>query len=277
MSRLSATLGGGATLFAALLLLAPACERGPRRSVDEILAIRALGLAYMEENSLDGAEAEFRQLTEMLPDESMGFANLGLVYLRKGSYREAERNMRRALELEPGDPDVRLMLAKLLERTGRRDEARRQLERAVRDTPRHVKSLYALAHMPAAGQAGGGREQREGYLRKLVEVTPSNMAARLLLIEALLRNNKPDEGLAHVEQLRARLPELPAQAESFHDAAVEHMRNGRADRALQSMVALANFVKLTQLYREAIVNLEGPGDELICSPIVSFSRPLAAL
>lgn len=245
--------------------------------MDEILAIRARGLASLEENRLDEAEVEFRKLTEMLPDEPMAFANLGLAHLRKGNYEQAEPNVRRALELEPGDPDVRLMLAKLLERTGRRDEARRHLERAVRDTPRHVKSLYALAQLPAAGQAGEGRKQREGYLRKLVEVTPSNMAARLLLIEALLRNNKPDEGLAHVEQLRARLPELPAQAESFHDAAVEHMRNGRADRALQSMVALANFLKITQLYREAIVNLEGPGDELICSPIVSFSRPLGAL
>jgi len=259
----------------AALLLA-ACERPAEagRSADEILAVRARGLAYMEENRLDDAEAEFRQLTVLLPDESMGFANLGLVHLRKADYSAAERNLRRALDLAPDDPDVHLMLARLLERTGRGGDARRQLEDALRATPRHVKSLYALSQMPDLGGGGGGGERREEYLRKLVEATPSNVAARLLLIETLLRKDRPAEGLAHVEQLRDRLPALPAEAEAFRGAAVGHMRNGRSDRALQSMLAFANLLKTTQLYREAIVNLEGPGNALICSPIVSFSRPM---
>lgn len=274
MSRFSASFG--TTVSAALLLLALAsCERRPQASARELLTTRTLGLAYMEENRLDEAEAEFKKLAAMAPGESMGFANLGLVYLRKGSFREAERNMRRALELEPGDPDIRLMLATVLELTDRRDEAQRELERTLRDAPDHLKSLYALAQLSAGATDQAGRARREGYLRTLVELAPGNVAARLLLIEVLLRNAKPDEALAHLEQLRARIPELPAQAESFHDAAVEHMREGRADGALQPMLTLTNFLKVTGAYQAGIMDLEGPGGVLIGFPIVTFSRPIA--
>ncbi len=46
------------------------------------ITMRTLGLAYLEENKLSEAEAEFLKLTKLAPDEALGFANLGLVYLR---------------------------------------------------------------------------------------------------------------------------------------------------------------------------------------------------
>lgn len=266
------------TVLSALILAVLAgCERRPPASTREILTTRTLGLAYLEENRLDEAEAEFKKLTEMAPQESMGFANLGLVYLRKGNYRDAERNIRHALDLAPEDPDIRLMLAKVLELTDRKGEAQRELERTLRKAPDHLKSLYALAQLSSDATDEVGRTRREGYLGSLVELAPANVAARLLLIEALLRDGKPDEALAHLEQLRARIPELPSQAVSFHDAAVEHMRAGRADLALQPMLTFANFLKVTGAYQAGIMDLEGPGGVLIGFPVVTFSQPMAEL
>jgi cytochrome c-type biogenesis protein CcmH/NrfG len=256
--------------FALLALLG--CERRPPIATGEILTTRTLGLAYLEENRLGEAESAFKRLTELAPREPLGFANLGLVYLRQGNYADAERSMRRALDLEPSDPAIRLMLAKVLALTDRVPEARHVLERTLADTPAHLKSLYALAQLPADGADPEERARRVEYLQRLVALTPANLTARLLLIKALLEHDKPDEALAHLEQLHAQVAELPPQAVPFFDQAVEQMRAGRASAALRPMLVLTNFLRATGAYQAGVSALEGPGGILIGFPIVTLSR-----
>jgi tetratricopeptide (TPR) repeat protein len=76
-------------LGAIFLMTMLGCEQRPAVSSPEILTIRTLGLAYLEENRLTEAEAQFTRLTELAPDEPLGFANLGLVHLRQGNYEAA--------------------------------------------------------------------------------------------------------------------------------------------------------------------------------------------
>ena len=271
-SRLAQAWAAGMVVLAT----GAACERrSERREVwgTEILTTRTLGLAYLEENRLDEAGTEFRKLTQLAPDEPLGFANLGLVYLRQANYENAERSIRRALELEPSDPDIRLMLAKVLELTDRVADARRVLEGTLSDTPGHLKSLYALAQLSANPDDAEQRRRREGYLERLVGLASGNVAARLLLIDVLLKNSKPDDALAQVEQLHAQIPELPPQAVSFFDAAVEHMRVGRASDAQRPMLVVGNFLKVTGGYQAGIMDLEGPGGVLLGFPVVTLSQP----
>ncbi|MCJ7627356.1 MAG: FG-GAP-like repeat-containing protein, partial [Longimicrobiales bacterium] len=184
-------------------------------------------------------------------------------------------SIRRALELEPSDPDVRLLLARVLELTGRVPEAREVLQGTLSDTPDHLKSLYALSQLSADSEDPEDRVRREGYLLSLVELTPANVPARLMLIQVLLENDKPDDALANLEELHAQIPELPAQAVSFFDQAVESMRAGQASEALRPMLVFGNFLKVTGLYQAGVNALEGPGGVLIGFPIVTFSRPVA--
>ena len=261
-----------------VLIAGAACRRGAERQQvqqGEILTTRSLGLAYLEENRLDEAAAEFRKLTELAPQEPLGFADLGLAYLRQGNYPEAERSIRRALELTPKDPDIRLMLAKVLELTSRAPEARRVLEGTAADVPTHLKSWYALAQLSADPNDAEARARREGYLQRLVGLAPGNVAARLLLIDVLLKNGKADDALAQVEQLQAQIPELPPQAAPFLDAAVEQMRAGRAADAQRPMLVVSNFLRATGAYQAGIGNLEGPGGVLLGFPVVTFSQPTA--
>ncbi len=73
------------------VLAAMACsESEPQLTTRELITIRTLGSAYLEENNLAAAEVEFLKLTEFAPDEPLGFHNLGLVYLRQGLYSQAE-------------------------------------------------------------------------------------------------------------------------------------------------------------------------------------------
>ena len=263
-------------LEAVVVLAFHGCEHRPRASAQELLTTRTLGLAYLEENRLDEAAAEFQRLTEMAPDEPLGFANLGLVYLRQGDYEAAERSIRRALDLEPSDPDIRLLLAKVLELSDRPDEARQVLEGTLADTAAHLKSLYALAQLAADSPDSTQRARRAEYLERLVALAPANVPARLQLIEALLENDRPDDALAHLEQLRAQIPELPPQAIPFLDDAVEQMRAGSASEARRPMLVLSNFLRATGVYQAGVNALEGPGGVLIGFPVVTFSQAMAA-
>jgi cytochrome c-type biogenesis protein CcmH/NrfG len=255
-----------------VLLTLLGCEKRPPVSTGEILTTRTLGLAYLEENRLTEAEAAFTRLTELAPREPLGFANLGLVYLRQGDYQEAERSIRRALDLEPSDPDIRLLLAKVLELTDRAADARGVLEGTLSKTPAHLKSLYALAQLSADAADPEERARRVEYLDRLVALAPANVTARLQLIEALLESDKPDDALAHLEQLHAQIPELPPQAVPFFDQAVEHMRAGQASEALRPLLVVGNFLRATGLYQAGVSALEGPGGVLIGFPIVSLSQ-----
>ncbi|MFQ5690740.1 MAG: FG-GAP-like repeat-containing protein [Gemmatimonadota bacterium] len=255
------------------------CEerpRAPETPSRELLTIRTLGLAYLEENELAEAEAEFLKLTQLAPDEALGYANLGLAYLRMGRYGEAEGQVRRARDLRPADPDIRLLLAEVYRLTDRRDSARRELERALEETPNHVKSLYALARLYADTGDEAGRARRERYLEELVELAPANLFARLRLIETLVRDDKPDEALGHMEEIRRQIPEFPAEAQEFYDAAIRWLRASRADEALTPTLTYANLLRVTGLYRAGIVDLEGPGAPFIGFPILTFNEPLAA-
>jgi Tfp pilus assembly protein PilF len=229
-------------------------------------------LAFLEENRLDEAEAEFLKLIDLAPDEPLGYANLGLVYLRMGRYEDAETQVDRALDLATDDPNIRLILATVYELTDRADEAREALERSLEASPGHVKSLYALAQLYVDDSDAAGQAERERYLTRIVEIAPGNLAARLLLVETLLRNDKPDDALAQMEAIRQQFPELPEQARVFYDAGAASMRAGNAEDALVPTLTFSNFLRVTGAYQAGILDLEGPGGALIGFPVVTFSQ-----
>jgi Flp pilus assembly protein TadD len=92
--------------------------------VEELYTARMLGTGYLQRNQLPEAEAEFKKLTRLAPDDPLGYADLGLTYLQAGRYAEAEKQLRRARELDPGSSEVGLALARLYSLTGRASEAR---------------------------------------------------------------------------------------------------------------------------------------------------------
>src|SRR5712691_5977186 len=95
------------------MLLVLAC-RGTAPAVDQVarsdsaVTARTWGLAYLQGNQLPQAEAEFRKVVALAPDQAVGYAELGLVYLREGRYREAEGQLHRAAALDSSNSDVAL-------------------------------------------------------------------------------------------------------------------------------------------------------------------------
>ena len=128
-----------------LALLVIGCGKQERSAADAgtILTARTLGLAYLEENRLEDAQAEFTKLIRLAPDEPSGHANLGLVYLRLGRYQDAAREIDRAGALAPDDPDIGLLQATVLRLTGRPGDARRTLEAVLKAAPTHQDVVRA--------------------------------------------------------------------------------------------------------------------------------------
>ena len=243
-------------------------------TVEQIFAARTLGLAYLEESRMDEAVSAFQKLIELAPNEPLGYANLGLVHLRLGQYQQAETHIRKALDLAPGNADIRLMLAELLDVTDRRDEALQELRQNLQKEPDHFKTLYALAEQ---ARNNNDNNEAERHLQHIVDLLPANLAARLQLAEALLRDNKADSALANLEEIRRQMPEFPAQSKEFFDKAIASLHAGDVQSAFSSTAIFHNFLKLTPLYQAGILELKGPGGALAGSPVLTFGRDISTL
>ena len=94
------------------VVLATACKH-KQAPVEELYTTRMLGLSYLQRNELPEAEAQFRKLTELAPDDPLGYANLGLTYLQAGRFDDAEQQLQRARKLDPSSTEIGLALARL--------------------------------------------------------------------------------------------------------------------------------------------------------------------
>ncbi len=244
----------------ALLLLASLSCRPAQTPADAgtILTARTLGLAYLDDNRLDEAEAEFKKLIQLAPGEPSGHANLGVVHMRLGRYPDALRSIDRAVRLAPDDPDIRLLQATAQRLSGDTNAARRTLEASLATAPKHLKTLYAL-------QAWD----------RLVDAAPANVAARLAFAQALLDSGRTIEARDQLELLRQRLPQLPSQAQRFYSAAVTSLQANRTADARAALTRAKGFLETTPVYQASMTELRGPSGTPPGYPIVTFSARLA--
>lgn len=255
------------------------CERKKevkeKQKSADLMTIRTLGLAYLEENNLKEAAAQFQKLIELAPREALGYANLGLVYLRMGKYAEAEEQIKKALAIEPDDPDIRLNLAQIYQLQHREDEAVALLEETIQVHPDHAKSLYKLAEIYSRSRNREHWLRAQKDLEKLVGILPANLPARLDLIEVLLRNRRVDEAVAQMEAIRKQMPELPKESTAFFEKSLSLMRAGKADEALTVVRIFHHFMKLTPVYQSGLADLQGPGGALMGFPVFNFSQNIS--
>ena len=253
-------------------LMAGCADAGPPLDPAEVLTIRTVGLAYLEENRLDEAAVEFERLVEMAPREPLGYANLGLTYLRMGRLSEAQVEVSRALELEPAAPDVRLILAEIFLAQDRTDDARATLEAALEADPQHVKILYALASMDADIGDSAAAARQASALGQVVELQPANVAARVEQVSALLTSGDASAAAVGLEDLRQLVPEFPVEGQDLFDAALVAARAGDAPGARGPALAFHNVMRTTPAYQRGLMDLRGPGGVLVGFPLVTFSE-----
>jgi len=261
--------------FIMAVLALPSCQDKPvdeKQLARDKITLRTLGLAYLEENKLEEAEAEFLKLTDIAPDEALGFANLGLVYLRMDNYPEALKQLDKAVKIDPKDANIRLIRAKAFELNNDTEGAVKELEATLEFADDNPKVTYQLADLYAKGLDEQSKTKRIEYLSKVVEATPQNIVPRLQLIEMLLQQGQADAALKNLEEIGQQFPEFTPEAADFYQKTVDALHKGDAKEALTSLLIFHNFLKLTTPYQAGIKDLKGPGGALIGFPVISFSE-----
>jgi tetratricopeptide (TPR) repeat protein len=265
-------------LIASIFIVLIGCKK--REAIDpdtakQMVTHRNLGLAYLEENKQREAAEEFQKLIEIAPREALGYANLGLIYLRMHEHEQAEKWLQQALKQEQDNPEIRLLLAKVYELTDRENQAIRTLENTLKKHPDHVRTLYQLAQYYLNMQDQSNRQKAEDDLAQVVHALPANVAARLELVELLLRNEKTAQAVEHLEAIRQTLPELPEGSQEIFQRSLEFIRNGNAEQALTPARMFHNQLKPTSFYQAAIIELKGTGGAVSGEPIRRFSHELS--
>ena len=268
-----------------LLLFAVAC-RGAAPGADQArsdsaLTARTWGLAYLQQQQLPRAEAEFHKVVALAPEQALGYADLGLVYLREGRTREAEVELQRAAALDSADSDVGLMLAEVYRLTGREADARGAIDRVLRRDSTDVRALYALARLAARSADPPERQRRESLLRRVVTRAPANIVARLELVDLLLARGSAGAAAGELEALQRQLPRLPREAAGFFQRALVLARTGRAAEAATQATRFHRAMEVTAAYQVGLERLGGssgpsatPG-AFVGYPVLTFNSNMA--
>src|SRR5690349_8544635 len=249
---------------------------GDQARSDSAVTARTWGLAYLQQNQLPKAEAEFRKVVALAPDQALGYADLGLVYLREGRYREAEEQLRKAAALDSSNHDIRLMLARVYEETGREPDARREIERVRQRDSTDIRALYALAELAARSTDS---QERESLLRRILARVPVSLVARLELVDLLLARGTPpaaDSAAAELETLQRQLPQLPRETARFFEASLRLARAGKASEAAAQANRFHRGMEVTAAYKVSLERLGAQrGGPLVGYPILTFNPNLA--
>ena len=259
------------TLLVSGVLLAVSCRVStPENSAaraDSAVTARTWGLAHLQSGQLPQAETEFRKVIALAPDQALGYADLGLVYLRGGRYREAETQLRRAAELDSANSDVALMLATVYGSTGREGDALREIQQVLRRDSTDIRALYALS-----GRTGQGRER---LLREILTRAPTNLVARLELIDLLLARGATGDALGELEAMQRQLPQLPREATRFFEGALRAARAGRTAEAAAQASRFHRALEVTAAYQVGLQRLGGTTGPLAGYPVLTFNQSMA--
>jgi len=247
-------------------------QNSSKQKSSDMIVIRTLGLAYLEENKLEEAEAEFLKFIDIAPKEKLGYANLGLVYLRMGKYKEAEEVTRKAIKIDPKDPNVRLILAKVLQMNGDREGSIFELEESLQFSPEHIKTLYNLSELYSTESDEESQSQREHYTAKVVENAPENLVPRLNLIEILIQKGNSDKALEQMEEISKLFPEFPNEAIEYYDNTLKALQLSDSKNAITSFKIFHNYLKVTSPYQAGVLDLKGPGGSLVGFPVITFDQ-----
>jgi len=268
-------LGSVALLLVAACRAAPPPPGSEQARSDSALTARTWGLAYLQQQQLPRAEAEFQKVVALAPDQALGYADLGLVYLREGRLGEAEAQLRRAAALDSSNNEIVLMLAEVYRLSGREADARHELDRVLHSDSTDIRALYALARLAAQAADPAGRPRWESLLRRVLARAPANIVARLELVDLLLARGSAGAAAGELEALQRQLPRLPPEAARFFQRALVLARTGRAAEAAFHATRFHRAMELTATYQVALERLGGAAGAFAGYPVLTFNANMA--
>ncbi len=217
-------------------------ERWLEAEPDSPLALFASGKLHEQREQSSDALRTFRRLVEIDPEHDEARLRLTALLLQMSQGEEALAHLEHLRKRLPHNPNAMTQLAQALDLQGRADEARAVLDDCLARHPDHPAALAErgrLAYRDGDGQAA------EEFLRRAVQLDPSDVRARNHYQLALGGNGKKAEAAKEREALRrieadiqrigiiarGRLQEAPNDPGVPYEVALIALRAGRPKEA----------------------------------------------
>ncbi len=155
---------------------------------------------YYQQGNMAVAIDEANEALRIVPNYAQAYGMLGLIYMGLKENAQAETNFSRSVQLRPNDPDLNLNYGWFLCQTGRERESIPLFLTASRD-PLYRQPARPFQNAGICSRRIAKDGDAESYLRKSLEIEPTNSVSIYYLAEVLL--SKGDLGSA--ETLSNRL------------------------------------------------------------------------
>ena len=186
-----------------------------------------LGMALAEQNRLDEAIVEFREVLRINPQDADGHHNLGNALARQGRLGEAVEQFQEALRIHPGHAKAHYDLGNALTRQGELDTAVVHFRQALFFAPQDARAHYNLGQILVRQRKW---EEAIQHYRLALGIDPAHVKARYYLAVALAEQGDFEAaGKEFQESLRAE----PNLAEAHAGLARALSAQGKKDQALQ--------------------------------------------
>jgi superkiller protein 3 len=208
-----------------------------RESVSSLSLLRRAIIAE-EAGAYQQAEALYRRLLEIRPDDANMRVNLGNTLAQQDKLQAAKDQYHLVLTVEPDNASALFGLGNVLSSEGNLGEAVTSYRDALKTRPAHLPTLLYLSRVLAFQ---GHLEQASIHLRRAVEIDPRSFDARRELGEVLLQQGATREAITH---LQAAVEQRPSSGPVHVQLAMAWARVGD-DRAAWEHVERARELGVT--------------------------------
>jgi tetratricopeptide (TPR) repeat protein len=172
------------------------------RQPDNPQALALMGQFHLDyEHAPDQAVAKYRQAVEIDPDNEEARLGLAITLLESRDFNQAAPHLERLQRDQPDNLRIQVGLAECRYALGEPAEAVRMLDDILARQPDFAPALALRGRFAVADN---DHAAAEAWLRKAVELSPSDNQARYSLVLCLHRLHKSEEAERHDKWLKQR-------------------------------------------------------------------------
>lgn len=229
------------------------------------------GVAAMDADTTERAEANLTRATELVPGEPAPWADRGLLRIRLGNYEGAAADLGRARDLVPDNAEVERLLGLLESQQGRFEEAIGHLRRATALEPKDLKTRFALvdALQRQAGEDSDAECWRQ--VEEILKVQPRNLAVLIERARLAVKRGDAQEVSETVSRLGADSSSWPANVKEQYRQLEDAARQGDLRQMSTRVAFFRNVLLPTATFRQDL-HAVNPPLGTIGEPIARFLR-----